>query len=125
MVDFGFATQYLDKNGEHLPQVGVEVFRSNMIFATINQFEFVVTSRKDDLVSLIYLLVFLFNRGRVPFVAPAEFEKKEVFKYISTVKRTIKHEELIKGIDDSNNFLQFTKEIFALKYDEKPNYFKL
>ena len=61
----------------------------------------------------------------MPFVAPSEFEKKEVFKYISTVKRTISPRELLKGIDDSDNLLTFTKEIFALKYDEKPNYLKL
>lgn len=93
-----------------------------MIFATVNQFDFVVTSRRDDMISLVYLLVFLFNRGRVPFVAPAEFDKKQVFKYISTVKKTIKPEELIAGIDSSQNFLNFTNEILDLKYEEKPNY---
>ena len=122
LVDFGFATQYVDKNGQHQPRQGIEVFRSNMIFATVNQFDFVVTSRRDDMISLVYLLVFLFNRGRVPFVAPAEFDKKQVFKYISTVKKTIKPEELIAGIDSSNNFLNFTNEILNLKYEEKPSY---
>jgi serine/threonine protein kinase len=36
MVDFGFASNYTDKAGNHLPETETEVFRSNMIFATIN-----------------------------------------------------------------------------------------
>lgn len=61
MVDFGFASQYVDKSGKHLPLSETEVFRSNMIFATINQFEFKNTSRRDDMMSLVYLMVFMFN----------------------------------------------------------------
>lgn len=93
-----------------------------MIFATTNQFEFVATSRRDDLMSLVYLLVFLFNKGCVPFVAPSDFNKKQVFKYISAIKSTIKCSELAQDIDESGHFLQFTEEIFALGYEERPNY---
>lgn len=36
IVDFGFASKYLDRHGKHLPETETEVFRSNMIFATVN-----------------------------------------------------------------------------------------
>lgn len=76
MVDFGFATKYVDKNGDHMSQQSNDTFRSNMIFATVNQFKFKNTSRRDDLMSLVYLLVFLSNKGSVPFIAPDHLSKK-------------------------------------------------
>lgn len=39
-----------------------------MIFATVDQFEFKISSRKDDLQSLCYMLAYLFKCGDVPFV---------------------------------------------------------
>jgi len=36
LIDFGFASQYIDKNGNHLPLTETQIFRSNMIFASIN-----------------------------------------------------------------------------------------
>ena len=36
-----------------------------MIFSRLNQLTSNVTSRKDDLVSLCYILVFLLNRGKL------------------------------------------------------------
>lgn len=59
LTDFGFAEKYIDREGLHKPQDDSTVFRGNMIFATQNQFEFRTTSRKDDLLSLTYLLVYL------------------------------------------------------------------
>jgi len=48
LVDFGFAAKFME-NGKHIPEEEVDVFRSNMIFASVNQFEFKVSSRRDDL----------------------------------------------------------------------------
>jgi len=36
LIDFGFASKYLDKDGNHLPLTETQVFRSNMIFASIH-----------------------------------------------------------------------------------------
>ena len=36
LCDFGFACRYQDKHGRHLEQSDVDVFRSNMIFASLN-----------------------------------------------------------------------------------------
>jgi serine/threonine protein kinase len=49
LIDFGFATKFQDSNGNHYDQRSQDMFRGNMIFATVNQFDFKTTSRKDDL----------------------------------------------------------------------------
>lgn len=62
LVDFGFATSYIDQStGQHVEKEEVDIFRGNMIFASLNQLDFKVTSRRDDLLSLCYFLIYLFN----------------------------------------------------------------
>ena len=51
-----------------MKEENVEVFRGNMIFASVNLFKFKITSRRDDLISLMFMLVFLFNDGHLPFI---------------------------------------------------------
>jgi serine/threonine protein kinase len=70
LIDFGFASNFCDRNGQHLGHDDLQHFRGNIIFATFNQMAFKRTSRKDDLVSLCYMLVYLFNGPlNVSFIA--------------------------------------------------------
>ena len=41
------------------------MFQGNILFASLNQMEFRQTSRRDDLISLFFLLVYLLNRGDI------------------------------------------------------------
>lgn len=50
LIDFGFATRFRSSEGEHLSQRSMKHFRGNMIFASLNMFEFKSTSRRDDLI---------------------------------------------------------------------------
>lgn len=70
LVDFGFATKYVErarsrkKDGNadetvHISKTEVDVFRGNMIFSSTNQLQFYSTSRRDDLIALCYLLIYL------------------------------------------------------------------
>ena len=52
--------------GEHLEQVDVDVFQGNIVFSTVDQLNFKSTSRRDDLISLLYILVYLLQQGNVP-----------------------------------------------------------
>ena len=35
VVDFGYATKYLDINGKHIKEESLNLFRGNMIFASL------------------------------------------------------------------------------------------
>ncbi len=64
LVDFGFATRYIDKlTGLHIQKDEVETFRGNMIFGSLNQLNFMTTSRRDDVISLCYMLIYILNDG--------------------------------------------------------------
>ena len=65
LIDFGCSTQFME-SGRHIGKNKVPHFQGNYMFSSINQMTFTVTSRKDDLVSLCYLLIYLLN-GRKLF----------------------------------------------------------
>ena len=67
LVDYGFASAYVDKTtGKHIAKTEVDTFRGNMIFASLNQLNFKITSRRDDIISLCYLLIYMLNNGCLP-----------------------------------------------------------
>lgn len=94
LVDFGFASRFLDKHGKHIKEEEVDVFRGNMVFASVNMFDFKTPSRRDDLMSLCYLLIYLLNSGNVPFVVDNNLSKNEVFLHIMNIKLNMPPEEL-------------------------------
>lgn len=59
LIDYGLARKYVDENGKHLPNVTQRVFRGNVVFASKNLFNLDAPSRRDDLISLCYLLLYL------------------------------------------------------------------
>ncbi len=83
-----------------------------MIFATTNQFEFNVSSRRDDLISMCYLLIFLFKGGLVPFIAPPNLSKRDIFNYIHNIKAKTTNETFCKDIPSGQTFLEFMNHIF-------------
>jgi serine/threonine protein kinase len=124
LVDFGFAERFRDKDGNHIKEVDVQVFRSNMIFASPNQLEFKTTSRRDDLKSLCYLLVYLFKSTNVPFIARGQnLTRKQIFNFIKDVKLKLTPESMV-GPKDSICYplLNFVNEVFSLEFDSAPNY---
>lgn len=59
---------FVDKFSEGQETQYVEVFRGNFMLASVNQLEFKKTSRKDDLISLAYLLIYMVNGKKMPFL---------------------------------------------------------
>ena len=67
LIDFGFAPRFQDREtGEHLPQVSTELFQGNLIFSSLNQLKFKSLSRRDDLISLGYMMSFMLLGGKLP-----------------------------------------------------------
>lgn len=67
LIDFGLSTMYLDQEGKHVPKEGSNGFQGNMIFASRNAFIGKTLSRRDDLISLCYFLIYIID-GSMPFI---------------------------------------------------------
>ena len=67
LVDFGLASKWLDnKTGKHCKRKDLEYFQGNMFFSSVNQLAPKTASRRDDLHSLLYLMIYLINRCSIP-----------------------------------------------------------
>jgi len=78
VIDFGFATHFQDQTGQHLP-LGEQVFRGNMAFCSKHTMSFRTQSRRDDLISLNYILLYL-HQGKFDILKDLEDNQFEVLK---------------------------------------------
>ena len=70
LVDFGFITKYVEGvPKKHIPKQEVQTFKGNIIFSSLSQMKFLSTSRRDDLRSLIYLLIYCFKDEKIPLMS--------------------------------------------------------
>ena len=81
------------------------------------------TSRRDDLISLCYMMSYLLH-GELPFEAQNDLDWNEEFLRIRAKKMSLRPEDLCHS-SDSIKLLTFIKEIFSLKFEEAPYYDKL
>ena len=71
LIDFGFTTSYLDKtrNYKHIVEGQSDRFRGNLVFSSYDQMDYKLTSRKDDIISLTYLLLTMLNANDFPYIS--------------------------------------------------------
>lgn len=96
VIDFGNATRFIDESTEqHVEKYRVNVFKGNIEFASSNQLNFCTTSRRDDLISLFYLLVFILKHGKMPNVSiNYDGDKNKEFKKMIDVRMSELPEDL-------------------------------
>lgn len=95
----------------------------NLLFASKNAFLRYEQSRRDDLISMTYLMAFLIS-GRVSWHGDLDFKDPNYYNDIYNIKTTISVAELCCGPAEALLF-PFANEIFNLKFDEKPHYARL
>lgn len=59
LIDFGLVRKYKDANGDLIKNKKELVFKGNIIFASKHLFNMESPSRRDDFISLCYLLVYM------------------------------------------------------------------
>ena len=93
-----------------------------MVFAAPSQFQFLTTSPKDDLISLCYLLVYLYNGYDSPFMSN-EKSSRQVFNSIRDTKLKLTVEELC-GPQNSEcwQLHDFISAVFKLEFGKEIDY---
>lgn len=104
LIDFGLAKRYIDNEGEHIPLKMGKSLVGSINYSSINVQQGVEASRRDDLESIVYIILFLLKNG-IPW---ENCISKEVLK-----KKQECHEEPIQHL------LVYCR---SLNFKEKPNY---
>ena len=96
LIDFGLCSSYLDKDGKHVKDEAQKCFMGNMAMASVNAMNFRTVSRRDDLISLCYLLIYMVQ-GKLKFLETAAGSKHDQMSQIVTAKNALTPQDLCKS----------------------------
>ena len=114
LVDFGLSKKYINshyRNDKNL--VG------SLRYASIRNHKGIEQSRRDDLESLGYMLIYFIN-GSLPWQNVQKKTEKEIIDEIFNIKRNISLKDLCNGLPEE--FYLYMKYCRLLRFVEKPDY---
>lgn len=117
-IDFGLAKKYI-KDGHHIEFSSKKKFCGTARYASIAAHEQQEQSRKDDLESIGYILIYLY-KGKLPWQGIKEKDKSKRYKLIGEKKKEISEEELCHSMP--KEFMVYLKYVRTLDFNEKPHY---
>lgn len=120
VIDFGLAKKYRDPRTHlHIPYRENKNLTGTARYASINTHLGIEQSRRDDLESLGYVLIY-FCRGSLPWQGLKAATKRQKYDRIMEKKMTTSNEALTKGLP--KEFLTYMNYIKNLRFDDKPDY---
>ena len=118
-IDFGMAIKYVDEEGNHKPQEKIKTFYGTEQYASLSSHMYITQSRRDDLESLLYNLVYM-HTGKLPWLRLDEKDKRKRISLIYEMKKKVDPEVLCKGMPKEYSI--FFRYIRNLRYSDKPHY---
>ena len=123
LIDFGLAKQYYDPvSKRHIPYRENKSLTGTARYASVNTHQGIEQSRRDDLESLGYVLMY-FNRGSLPWQGLKALNKRQKYEKIREKKLATSIEELCQGYPAE--FASYLHICRGYKFDESPNYDQL
>ena len=118
LIDFGLSKTYI-KKGKHVAIERNRNITGTARYVSINVHKGILPSRRDDMESIGYILLYLLN-GDLPWQG-LQGKKQEKNKLIGDIKSNIKLWELYSDTIPGEIIL-FIEYCKALQYDEEPDY---
>ena len=120
IVDFGLCKKYRSsKTGKHLLPRDTKKFNGTLKYSSVNVVKGKESSRRDDLISLGYVLIFLFKRY-LPWTSDFKSLNKKTYFELIKSKETNAGGDLFKNIPEE--LADYVKYCEKLKFEEDPNY---
>jgi len=120
IIDFGLATRYVEsKNLQHGRLSKRRSLVGTARYASINAHLGEEASRRDDLESLGFALIF-FALGSLPWQSFKAKTRREFYFWVMQKKITTPAEILCRGLP--SEFATYIRYCWALGFNEKPNY---
>lgn len=123
IIDFGLAKKYRDTQTKaHIPYREDKNLTGTARYASVNAHLGIEQSRRDDMESLGYVLLY-FLRGCLPWQGLKATTKKQKYERISEKKMSTPVEVLCKG--QQTEFAMYLNYCKGLRFDDTPDYLYL
>lgn len=124
LIDFGLAKKYIMQDGTHIPfRANKSVRVGNIRYCGLNMMMGNESSRRDDLESLGYMLIYLANQGTLPWMRiekDAAASSTTIFEHAKAAKMNLDVAELCKDLPTA--YKHYLLHARALKFDQRPDY---
>ena len=123
IVDFGLSKRFRTKDGKHIPYKTKKGLLGTPRYTSIRCHEGSEQSRRDDLESFLYMILYLFH-SRLPWQKTRHKNKKTRYAMILKKKlNAVESGELFRGLGSS--FEDVFNFVRNLEFTDEPNYEKI
>ena len=120
IIDFGLCKKYRStKTGKHILPKMTGKFNGNIKYCSPNVLKGKEASRRDDLISLGYMLIYLF-KGKLPWDHILKNIKSQNYIELIFLKDTNGYGKLFTNLP--SEMVEFIKYARNLKFEQEPNY---
>ena len=113
LIDYGMCKKYVTNTGDHILPKNINNILGSLNYCSINNHNLIEPSRRDDLESVGYILIYLLNGNLI-------WEKIRSPSIIKERKEVLTKDIKIPGIHDI--IITYLKYIRGLEFSENPNY---
>ena len=123
IIDFGLSKRFRHpKTRQHMPYREGKNLTGTPRYASINNHLGIEQSRRDDMESIGYVLVY-FASGSLPWQGLKANTKKQKYQKIMDKKMSVSISSLCRGLpEELRKYLEYTR---SLRFEDKPNYLYL
>lgn len=115
IIDFGFCKSFIS-NEKHIPLKKTKNLIGSINYASVNSHNFIELSRRDDLESLAYILLYLYF-GNLNWNTQIKEDTTLNNIIIKNMKINIINDVIVPKI-----ITEYIKNVRSLEFEEKPNY---
>ena len=123
LIDFGLSCSFWENKitQKHYKYATGLNFVGTLRYASLNSHNGIKQSRRDDLESMIYILIY-FLKGKLPWQDIRAKNKEERYKIIQQKKSKISVDSLCQDLP--GEFADLLKYVKMMKFDARPVYYK-
>ena len=120
IIDFGLCEKYRStKTGKHILPKNIGKFTGTSRYASLYAMEGNVQSRRDDIESIGYMLIFLM-KTKLPWQGIKGTSQKECYQKLYLMKKYMPLQKLCYGLP--KEIIHYLKYAKSLKFEQKPDY---
>ena len=117
LIDFGLSAKYVDDEDNHFKIKKQRPFIGTLRYASVNVHMGIEPSRRDDMISIGYMLIFLLEKN-LPWMKVKYTNKKDRHEKVKNIKMMCSLDNLTQN-KKIKEYLEYCSDLI---YDDEPDY---